>query len=62
MPEPMGGFMFVWPFIIGAFLAYLVGSVPFGLIISKIFNLPDPRKKRKEARYIESNTFFRNDY
>tara|TARA_B100000676_G_scaffold235038_1_gene234684 strand:- start:1658 stop:2287 length:630 start_codon:yes stop_codon:yes gene_type:complete len=44
MPEPMGGFMFVWPFIIGAFLAYLVGSVPFGLIISKIFNLPDPRK------------------
>jgi len=44
MPEPMGGLPYLWPFLIGAILGYLIGSIPFGLIFSKIFDLPDPRK------------------
>ena len=43
MPDPMGGLSYGWPFIIGAVLGYLIGSIPFGVIISKIFSLPNPR-------------------
>ncbi|MEO1601065.1 MAG: glycerol-3-phosphate 1-O-acyltransferase PlsY [Pseudomonadota bacterium] len=32
------------PWLLGAFLAgYLVGSVPFGILVSRLFGLPDPR-------------------
>ena len=44
MPDPMGGFEYGWPFIVGAAIAYLVGAIPFGIVISRLFGLADPRQ------------------
>ena len=36
MPDPLGGFAFTWPFYAAALIGYLIGSIPFGLILSKL--------------------------
>ncbi len=44
MPDPLGDFSFTWPFYAGALIAYLVGSIPFGLLLTRIAGLGDVRK------------------
>lgn len=44
MPDPMGGFDHIWPFLAGAAIAYFIGAIPFGIIVSRLFGLADPRK------------------
>ncbi len=33
----------LWELLVTALLAYLAGSIPFGLLVSRAFGLPDPR-------------------
>ena len=40
----MGGFEYTWPFYLGGVLAYLVGSIPFGLLLTRAAGLGDIRK------------------
>ena len=44
MPHPMGGLLYTWPFFLGAALAYLLGSVPFGLGRTKLAGYGDIRR------------------
>jgi glycerol-3-phosphate acyltransferase PlsY len=44
MPEPMGDWNYLWPFALGAALAYLLGSIPFGLVVTRLAGLGDIRQ------------------
>jgi glycerol-3-phosphate acyltransferase PlsY len=44
MPAPMGGFAYTWPFYACAVLAYLLGSIPFGLVLTKLAGYGDIRR------------------
>jgi glycerol-3-phosphate acyltransferase PlsY len=44
MPDPLGDFTYTWPFYAGAAIAYLIGSVPVGLLLARLFGLGDIRK------------------
>src|SRR3954463_6601863 len=44
MPHPLGGFAYTWPLYLGAVLAYLIGSIPFGLILTRLAGLGDIRR------------------
>lgn len=44
MPDPLGGFAYTWPFYLGALGGYLLGSIPFGLLLTKWAGLGDIRK------------------
>lgn len=44
MPDPLGDFSLTWPFYAAALIGYLVGSIPFGLILTKMAGLGDVRK------------------
>lgn len=43
MPDPLGDFSFTWPFYAAALAGYLVGSVPFALIVTRLAGLGDIR-------------------
>jgi glycerol-3-phosphate acyltransferase PlsY len=43
MPQPMGDWSYLWPFVIGAALAYLLGAIPFGLVLTKLAGYGDIR-------------------
>ncbi len=43
MIDPLGGPAFWWPFILGFVICYLIGSVPFGLILTRMSNAGDIR-------------------
>lgn len=43
MPHPMGDLAYTWPFLLGAVLAYLLGSIPFGLVLTKLAGYGDIR-------------------
>jgi glycerol-3-phosphate acyltransferase PlsY len=43
MPDPMGSFAYTWPFYAGFALAYLLGSIPFGLVLTRLAGLGDIR-------------------
>lgn len=44
MPDPLGDFSFTWPFYAAAAIGYLIGSIPFGLVLTKMAGLGDVRK------------------
>jgi acyl phosphate:glycerol-3-phosphate acyltransferase len=43
MPHPMGDLTHIWPFLVGAALAYFLGSIPFGLVLTKLAGYGDIR-------------------
>jgi glycerol-3-phosphate acyltransferase PlsY len=43
MPSPLGDFSYTWPFYLGFALAYLLGSIPFGLVLTRIAGFGDIR-------------------
>ena len=43
MPNPMGPIEYTWPFYAGFVLAYLLGSIPFGLVLTRMAGLGDIR-------------------
>jgi glycerol-3-phosphate acyltransferase PlsY len=44
MPDPLGGFAYTWPLYATAVVAYLLGSIPFGLLLAKLFKIGDLRQ------------------
>ncbi len=44
MPDPLGGLAYVWPLYAGGLIAYLIGSIPFGLLLTRFAGLGDVRK------------------
>ena len=44
MIDPMGGWTHLWPFPAGFLIAYLIGSIPFGLLLTRAAGLGDVRK------------------
>ena len=44
MPDPLGNIAFTWPFYAGGVIAYLIGALPMGLIVTRLFRLGDLRQ------------------
>ena len=44
MPDPLGDLSYTWPFYAAALFGYLLGSIPFGLVLTKLAGLGDIRK------------------
>lgn len=44
MIDPLGGPAFWWPFILGFVMAYLIGSIPFGMILTRLSGAGDLRR------------------
>ena len=44
MPDLLGDLSYTWPFWLAPVLGYLLGSIPFGLILTRIAGLGDIRK------------------
>ena len=44
MPDPLGDFSFTWPLYAAFLAAYLLGSVPFGLLLTRLAGTGDLRK------------------
>jgi glycerol-3-phosphate acyltransferase PlsY len=44
MPQLLGGVAYIWPYYVGGLLAYLLGSIPFGLLLTRLAGLGDIRK------------------
>ncbi|MEZ5932864.1 MAG: glycerol-3-phosphate 1-O-acyltransferase PlsY [Alphaproteobacteria bacterium] len=43
MIDPLGGPAFWWPFVFGFLLSYLIGSIPFGLLLTRLTGAGDLR-------------------
>jgi acyl phosphate:glycerol-3-phosphate acyltransferase len=43
MPEPLGGLAYTWPYYVAAIGGYLLGSIPFGLLLTRLAGLGDIR-------------------
>ena len=43
MPHPLGDFSLTWPFLAAAVIAYLIGSIPFGLVLARVAGYGDIR-------------------
>ncbi len=43
MPALLGDITYTWPFYAGALAAYLLGSIPFGLVLTRLAGLGDLR-------------------
>lgn len=44
MPDPLGDLSYTWPFWAAAVLGYLLGSIPFGLVLCRLAGYGDIRK------------------
>ncbi len=43
MPDPLGSFAYTWPFYAALLIGYLIGSIPFGLLLTRFAGLGDVR-------------------
>jgi glycerol-3-phosphate acyltransferase PlsY len=43
MPAPLGDFAYIWPFWATGAFGYLLGSIPFGLVLTRLAGLGDVR-------------------
>jgi acyl phosphate:glycerol-3-phosphate acyltransferase len=43
MPHPLGDFSLTWPFFAAAVAAFLLGSIPFGLVLTRLAGYGDIR-------------------
>ena len=43
MPSPLGELAYTWPLLAGFLIAYLMGSIPFGLVLTRLAGLGDIR-------------------
>ena len=43
MPDILGSIQFTWPFYVGFALSYLLGSIPFGFLLTRFSGLGDIR-------------------
>ena len=43
MPHPLGDISLTWPFLVAAIVAYLLGSIPFGLVLTRLAGYGDIR-------------------
>src|SRR5260221_14631942 len=43
MPHPLGDISLTWPFLVAAIVAYLLGSIPFGLVLTRLAGHGDIR-------------------
>jgi acyl phosphate:glycerol-3-phosphate acyltransferase len=41
--DPMGGPAYLWPFAVAFVVGYLLGSIPFGLLLARLFGAGDVR-------------------
>ncbi len=44
MPDPLGGLSYTWPLYAAGLIAFLLGSIPFGLVLSRLAGAGDPRR------------------
>ncbi|NBC32724.1 MAG: glycerol-3-phosphate 1-O-acyltransferase PlsY [Alphaproteobacteria bacterium] len=44
MPDPLGSLAFTWPFYAAALFGYLLGSIPFGVVLTRLAGLGDVRR------------------
>src|SRR5919106_4817361 len=44
MIDPLGGPAYWWPFVAGFVVAYLIGSVPFGVLLTRLAGAGDVRR------------------
>ncbi|MFO1057593.1 MAG: glycerol-3-phosphate 1-O-acyltransferase PlsY [Dongiaceae bacterium] len=44
MPEVLGGWQYTWPYYAAAVAGYLLGSIPFGLLLTRAAGLGDIRR------------------
>jgi len=44
LPDPLGGFAYTWPLYAAAVIAYLIGSIPFGFLLTRTAGLADIRR------------------
>ncbi len=44
MPDLIGDLTYTWPFYAAAFGGYLLGSIPFGLVLTRLAGHGDIRK------------------
>ncbi len=43
MPDPLGGFSYTWPLYAASMAAFLLGSIPFGLLLTRLAGTTDLR-------------------
>ena len=44
MPDPLGGLSYTWPLYAAGLVAFLIGSIPFGVLVMRAAGAGDPRR------------------
>jgi hypothetical protein len=57
MPDPLGGLEYTWPLYLGGVIAYLIGSIPFGLVLTRLAGCKTKRPFPLAGGYCFQNKF-----